>query len=264
MVLNLDGLEVEQIQRPKHDYETTVVFGSFAGNPVVLKTFQFHPPLFRWLLGWLCRREARLLALLAAAPRPGEGRAWLPEGARQWGRWGVLMPRVEGRPIREVRPGELPSEFIRRLESAVAIMHREKVVHLDLKNGGNILVRDGEFPVVLDFAGCISFRRWWFFGGLMTRLLGRVDRAAILKWKREFFPESLAPEERRFLERMERMRRWWPFPIRKFYRRGKVRVSPPLVETSPVETPPVETPPVETPPVETPETTGKVQVPGKL
>ncbi len=259
MVLNLDGLEVEEIQRPKHDYETTVVFGSFEGNPVVLKTFEFHTPAIRWLLGWLCRREARLLAMLAAAPRPEEPRAWLPEGARQWGRWGVLMPKVAGRPIREVRPGELPPDFIRRLESAVAVMHREQVVHLDLKNGGNILVQDGEFPVVLDFAGCISFRRWWFFGALMTRLLGRVDRAAILKWKRDFFPDTLAPEERRFLERMERMRHWWPFPVRKLYRRGKVRVSSPAVET-----PAVETPPVETPPVDTPETSGKEQAPGKL
>ena len=234
------------------------------GKPGVRTPFNCKPPTFGGLLGWRCRREAGVLTMRAAAPRqrepqPGEPGAWLPEGARQWGRWGVLMPRVTGRPIREARPGELSPEFIRRLESAVAIMHREKVVHLDLKNGGNILVRVGEFPVVLDFAGCISFRRWWFFGGLMTRLLGRVDRAAILKWKREFFPESLAPEERRFLERMERMRRWWPFPIRKFYRRGKVRVSPPLVETSPLATSPVETPPVETP-----EPNRKGQVPVKL
>ena len=85
-----------------------------------------------------------------------------------------------------------------------------------------------------------SFRRWWILAPLMTRLLGRVDRAAILKWKRDFFPATLAPEERRFLERMEKMRRWWPFPVRRLYRRGKVRVSPPLVKTSPVENPPVE------------------------
>ena len=227
MVLNLDGLEVEEIRRPKHDYETAVVFGNLDGTPVVLKTFAFHPLLYRWLLGWLCRREARLLMALEPVAMDSGGECWLPAGARPWGRWGVLMPRVDGRPLRGLGPGDLPPKFISRLAAAVESLHGARVVHLDLKNAGNILVREGGHPVLLDFAGCLSFRNWPLVGGFLTRLFGIVDRAAVVKWKQDFFPGTLTAAETRLLGRIVRLRRWWPFPVRKLYRRGRTRVSPP-------------------------------------
>ena len=224
----LNGIVVEEFRRPQHDYETALVFGSLAGAPVVLKTFQFHPWALRWLLGWLCRREARLLQELEPIGNTPAGKPWLPLGARRWGRWGVLMPRLEGRPLRELAPGTLPPEFIGRLEEAVTLLHEARVVHLDIKNSGNILVTEGGHPLLLDFAGCLSFRHWPLLGGALTRLFGQIDRAAVLKWKREYFPDTLTPADLALLARVAKVRRWWPFPVRKLYRRGKPRnIAPP-------------------------------------
>lgn len=242
MDLNIEGISVEQFRRPQHNFETAVIFGTLEGKPVVLKTFAYCPPFYRWLLGWLSRREAKILMALESIAYASDGRPWLPTGTRQWGHWGVLMLRMEGRPLQEVRRGELSSHFIRRLEDAVERLHGARVVHLDLKNSKNILVRDGEHPVLLDFAGCLSFRKWPLIGRALTRLFGRVDQAAILKWKQDLFPETITPEEKRFLRRMTRMRRLWPFPVRKLYRRRKGREIPLEREQNPAAGAPTRNP----------------------
>ena len=68
--------------------------------------------------------------------------------------------------------------------------------------------------VLIDFAGALRFRSGGFLHRLLFRRLARVDEAAYLKWKKILAPQSLTPEEERFLRRFALFRRLWVFNLK--------------------------------------------------
>lgn len=149
---------------------------------VVVKDFAPRSRVARVLFGrWLLRREERayrLLAELAAVPR--------------------LLGRIdEDALVLEYRPGtllsrslaaRLPDNFMQELESAIAGMHAQGLVHLDLRHRSNILATDEGKPVLIDFASALFFPQTGRIATWLFRAFARIDLAAIEKWRVRLVP----------------------------------------------------------------------------
>lgn len=164
----------------------------------------------------LVRREREILRHLAGIP--GIPRLLPADGPLR-----LRTEYIPGRSINKFHPGELEPETYRRLESLVTAMHERRVVHLDLRQRKNILIRDDGRPFVLDFANAIRFRR----GGGVSRWaferLAQVDESALLKYKNRLFPGLLTEEDRRRLRTHQRLRRWWVFKPGRQSAKDKIR-----------------------------------------
>lgn len=142
----------------------------------VIKDFSACAEWFRLTLGsWLIAREL-------AALRKLKGLDGVPESAVRVDRFAFAYKYAEGVPLNAMLTEHLSSEFFNRLETLTEAMHRCGIVHLNLREGSNILVTSEQRPVLLDFQAHLRLPRG--LGGLL-RLLARVDFNAIhLLWNR--------------------------------------------------------------------------------
>jgi RIO-like serine/threonine protein kinase len=184
-------------------FRPTVRLVESAGGTLVAKDYRACTPLYRWTVGaWNLAREEEALRRL-------DGIEGVPQFRGRAGRWILLMTWIRGRDLGKVRRYRQTPEFFDRLMAIVEEMHRRGVVHLDLRQRRNILLRSerGARPAVLDFGSALCVRP----GGPLHRLLTRIDRSGVLKYKRRAQPDSLTSEEARSLRRVERRRKLWPF-----------------------------------------------------
>ena len=164
-----------------------VLLVEVGGRRLVVKDFSPRGFWVRTTIGrWITAREVRALRALDG----------LPAVPRFLGSIDALAFAVEYRPGRRMSrklAGRIPPEFLERLETALRDMHRRGVAHLDLRHRSNVMAGEDGDPIVLDFGSAQTFRP----GGLLARwllpLLGRVDLAAVEKWRRKLSPSSSGP-----------------------------------------------------------------------
>jgi hypothetical protein len=164
-----------------------VLLVEHAGRRVVVKDFAPRGRLVRACLGrWIHAREVRALEALRGHPAVPRFLGWIDP----------LAFAVEYRPGRRMSrklAGQVPPDFVTRLEAALAAMHARGVVHLDLRHRSNVLVDASGAPVLVDFGSAVTFRS----GGLGARLLlpqlARLDRGALAKWRARLAPTPSAP-----------------------------------------------------------------------
>jgi RIO-like serine/threonine protein kinase len=107
------------------------------------------------------------------------------------------------------RQSPLGQEFFLALEQLVAQLHARGYVHLDLRNGKNILVTPDHRPRLLDFQSGLWLHhlppRW-------RRALEDIDCSGVYKWWLRMDPASIDPQRRDMLQIVNRQRRrWWRF-----------------------------------------------------
>ena len=107
-----------------------------------------------------------------------------------------------------VLAGQLKQDFFLKLEQVVQTIHARGIVHLDLRNGGNILVSPEHQPVLLDFQSNLDLDKVPRF---LHRLLKNTDLSGVYKYWMKFDPESMDEDRKRFLKHMNKKRRLWPF-----------------------------------------------------
>ena len=170
------------------------------GASWVVKDFRKRSWLVRNLIGrFLIRREARALVRLA-------GRPTTPQAPFRVDACALAYRFLEGRNLRDGRATPGP-DFFPDLERTVRDMHATGgLVHLDLRNAGNILVTADGAPVLLDFQSHLRTR--WMPGPL-RRFTERIDLAAVYKHWANRSPATMGPERRAALERMNRLRPLW-------------------------------------------------------
>jgi hypothetical protein len=170
------------------------------GAPWVVKDFRSRSWLVRNLIGrLLIRREARALVRLA-------GRPTTPQAPFRVDACALAYRYLEGLNLRDARAVPGPG-FFPDLERAVRDMHAAGgLVHLDLRNAGNILVTADGAPVLLDFQSHLRTR--WMPGPL-RRFVERIDLAAVYKHWASRSPATMGPERAAALERMNRLRPLW-------------------------------------------------------
>jgi hypothetical protein len=161
-----------------------VLLVEVGGRRLVVKDFAPRGVWVRASIGrWITAREVRALRALDG----------LPAVPRFLGSIDALAFAVEYRPGRRMSrklAGRVPPDFLGRLETALRDMHRRGVAHLDLRHRSNVLVGEDGDPILIDFGSALTFRP----GGLLARLLlplfGRLDRAAVEKWRVRLSPSS--------------------------------------------------------------------------
>ncbi len=182
-------------------FRPTVRLLERAGRTWVAKDYRACTPLYRWSVGaWNLRRERKALERL----RDVEG---VPHVEAVAGRWILLLTHFSGRDIGKADKSRQDGAFFASLQCIVTRMHARGVVHLDLRQRRNILIRPDGAAAVIDFGAALCLRP----GGGLLRWLARIDESGVLKYKRRARPGSLSAEETAILDRAERRRRLWPF-----------------------------------------------------
>ena len=142
-----------------------------------MKDFAARAPWLRATLGrWLVARELRAYRALAGHPD-------VPRLVGRVGRHGFAVEYRPGRRLSRQRAAELPADFLRRLERAVAEMHARGVVHLDLRHRSNVLVGADGAPILIDFASAVCLRPARWPDRVALRWLARLDERALAKWR---------------------------------------------------------------------------------
>jgi RIO-like serine/threonine protein kinase len=170
-------------------------------TPFVAKDYRACTPLYRWTIGaWNLRRERSALDRL-------RGVDGIPEIEARVGRWVLVLTHFRGRDLGKTKKRRQTPEFFDELMRLVDTMHARGVVHLDLRQRRNVLVRPGRHPAVIDFGSSLCLSP----GSKLLRLLARIDRSGVLKYKQRANPGALTREEARMLRKVERRRSLWPF-----------------------------------------------------
>ena len=161
-----------------------VLLVEVGGRRFVVKDFAPRDAWVRASIGrWITAREVRALRALDG----------LPSVPRFLGSIDPLAFAVEYRPGRRMSrklAGRVPPEFPGRLEAALREMHRRGVAHLDLRHRSNVMVGDDGEPILIDFGSALTFRPGSFLARWLLPLLGRIDFAAVEKWRRRLSPSS--------------------------------------------------------------------------
>ena len=167
----------------------------------VVKDFRPRNLIVRNTIGrLLIRREMRALSRLARVPG-------VPSGAFRLDAHALAYRFVPGVPLSDADLGPRAADFFTRLERLLTEIHAVGgILHLDVRNGRNVLVSERGEPVLLDFQSHLgtawmpaSLRRW----------AERFDLAGVYKhWERRS-PESLGEARAGLLAQVNWWRRLW-------------------------------------------------------
>jgi len=105
---------------------------------------------------------------------------------------------------------------IEDLGRVIAAIHDRRVVHLDLKQKRNVVVKPDNTVAVIDFQSAICFKNIRFF----FALLKQRDIAGLIKFKGRYLPDLLTPSESKRYDKEKLLAKLWPFThLTRFLRR---------------------------------------------
>lgn len=170
----------------------------------VIKDFSHSPFLVRQTLGrFLIRREWATLRRL-------QGVLGVPVDPVRLHSFALSYRYVPGDTLSSVQISGSPLDqtFFFALEQLVAGLHARGFVHLDLRNGKNILRTAKGQPYLLDFQAGV-----WL--GLVPALLRRpfeaVDMSGVYKWWSRLAPGQMNAHQTQSLRTANRWRQLWRF-----------------------------------------------------
>ncbi|MFW6284302.1 MAG: hypothetical protein ACOC1H_02805 [Desulfosalsimonas sp.] len=175
---------------------------SARGRKWVVKDFSGCPPLVSRTWGrWMVMREYRALVRL-------QGIDGIPEKPflRDGRALGYLY--VNGTTLRHVRTEEIPPNFFPDLERLVCRMHQRKMVHLDIRNRRNIMLRSDGRPGLLDFQSSLDVRH---MPSALQRMLKQIDLSGVYKTWYKLRPDLMDASRLTRLQAIERRRFIWVF-----------------------------------------------------
>lgn len=130
---------------------------------------------------------------------------------------------VKGEPLKQFNDNEISKDFFITLEKNINEMHKKDIVHLDLRNLGNIIMSEKGYPYIIDFQSCISTKH---LPKKLTEILRKADLTGVYKcWKRKC-SEPLDKEREKIFDDFQKIRKIWIFrgyPLQRFIRKLKNR-----------------------------------------
>jgi len=132
---------------------------------------------------------------------------------------GIAYAFIEGVPLRTLRKEgrTLPKTFFNQLEHMVFEMHHRGLVHLDLRNLGNIIVGADGQPYFIDFQSAMTFAR---FPRWMQRFMRGSDLSGVYKGWIAVCDQPVTEYKKAFFNHFNQFRRFWIFrgyPIHRTY-----------------------------------------------
>lgn len=193
----------EQILRDKGGFTSPLVkVIPWNGGRALCKDYGKKNAITRALIApYLVRRECAILKRL-------DGIAGIPKLYKVEGRHAIVMEYIEGKHIGKFGKRGLSLEVYDELRKVVEAMHGRDVVHLDLRQKKNIVIATAGRPYVIDFANALHIERRSPLRPLFG-FLKDVDLSALLKLKNRYVDGELTAQEREFLARHHKLRRFW-------------------------------------------------------
>ena len=113
---------------------------------------------------------------------------------------------IEGKAIKGCK--KIPKEFFLTLEKNVENMHKKDIVHLDLRNLGNIIMGKDGYPYIIDFQSSISVKH---FPKKLKNILKKTDITGVYKCWEKCGEVPLDDERKKELEDFKKIRKFWVF-----------------------------------------------------
>ncbi len=187
---------------------------SIDGVRWVVKDFSKRSPPVRHLMArWLIWRELRALQRL-------EGMEGIPTNAQLVGRWAIVYSFAPGTTMREAKDDgrELSESYFLALEQLVKDLHSAGVVHLDMRNGQNILIGERDEPILIDFQSAIFLNhvpKW------LANFMRGIDLSGVYKYWQRLSPETIGDDRIAYMNHAMRFRRFWQiqgYPLKRLRR----------------------------------------------
>ncbi len=193
--------------------KSTVWKAQIDGEPWVVKDFRRRGFFTRNLFGvLLVHREARALSRLDGLPG-------VPAGGFAIDRHALAYRFVPARPLSAISARDQPVELFRALERTLQAVHARGIVHLDIRNGRNVLVTEAGEPLLIDFESHLDTSGWLRWA---REALERFDLGGAYKHWAKAKPETLGEHRRQVYAQTNRWRRAWVFRgARYFPRQGR-------------------------------------------
>lgn len=133
----------------------------------------------------------------------------------------VAYPFIVGTPLNDIKKQgrRLPRQFFTDFEKLVARIHQRGLVHLDLRNLGNVLVDENGKPCCIDFQSSIGYRH---FPRGLQRFMKGADITGIYKAWDLLCDEPMGTVRKGFFESFNILRKRWIFkgyPVARLKRR---------------------------------------------
>lgn len=129
---------------------TTFRYNDVKKLDLTIKDFSGSPYLIKKTLGKLfISIEGNTIKKLKNNPSVTKGVVFLSS-------YTLAFNFIKGKSLKKIKAHEIPKEFFLTLEKNIKNMHKKDIVHLDLRNLGNILMNENGYPYIIDFQSCIS------------------------------------------------------------------------------------------------------------
>ena len=172
------------------------------GEQWIVKDFRARSPVVRNTIGrFLIRRELRALGKVA-------GLNGVPADAFRVDAHALAYRFIPGTPLTGAVEERKSAEFFAAFERLLADVHARGIVHLDVRNGRNVLITEGGRAALIDFQSHLGTAH---LPKAMRGWMERFDMAGVYKHWERHHPQSLGEARAGLLAGMNRWRRLWPF-----------------------------------------------------
>ncbi|MDP0494104.1 MAG: hypothetical protein Q7K48_07390 [Fusobacterium sp. JB021] len=132
---------------------------------------------------------------------------------------------IEGTALKGIHGNIIGKEFFITLEKNIKKIQDKDIVHLDLRNLGNIIMGKDGYPYIIDFQSAIKIK---FLPRFLRKILFDSDLSGVCKAWQKRCVEELDEGRKKFLENFNRIRKIWilkGYPIQKLIRKVRKRIS---------------------------------------
>lgn len=182
---------------------------------LTIKDFSGSPWFMRVTFGKLfIKNEGNIMKKLINNPSVAKGVNFLSSCT-------LAFSFIEGSPLKPLTPGTVSKEFFCKLENSIKQMHEVGVVHLDLRNEGNVILGQDGNPYMIDFQSALGTK---YLPHKLKDILEKVDISGVYKiWKNKC-SSPLSKENEKFLEDFKEIRKLWKlrgYPIQRLIKKLK-------------------------------------------
>lgn len=120
----------------------------------------------------------------------------------------IAIRFLQGKPLSHMKPDEISSDYLEKMEILLKTIHSHGVVHLDTRGTGNWLVSPKGDPLLIDFQASIQ-TQW--MPKSWRRIIELVDMSGVYKKWLKWHPEIMTKERLTDWEEAQKWRQRWKF-----------------------------------------------------
>ncbi len=169
---------------------------------LTIKDFSGSPWLIRNTLGKLFI-NSEYKALLKLKDNPS-----IAKNIKRISKYTISFDYIEGKALKYFDNMSIEKNFFLELENNINLIHKKNIVHLDLRNLGNIIVGKNGYPYIIDFQSAISTK---FLNNKLKNILNLSDLTGVYKGWNFKCIEPLDQSRLNTLEKFNKLRKIWIF-----------------------------------------------------